>query len=106
MTKIPSVEERVIKFQKEFWEISGESAFDLARKQDAYVTQALQAQRDAGTREERARIRATLPKFTIGKCFSCEECSCRMKYKDGFNSAIRQVDELLSSLEEIINPTH
>jgi len=47
MTKIPSVEERVAKFQKEFWKISGKSAPDLDRKQDEYITEALTADRTA-----------------------------------------------------------
>ena len=47
MTKIPSVEESVAKFQKEFWKISGKSAPDLDRKQDEYITQALTEQRTA-----------------------------------------------------------
>jgi len=44
--QIPSVEESVAKFQKEFWKISGKSAPDLDRKQDEYITQALAEERD------------------------------------------------------------
>jgi len=58
MTKIPSVEERVAKFQKEFWKISGKSAPDLDRKQDEYITQALTAERTALLTELREVIQA------------------------------------------------
>jgi len=87
------------KISAEIYDIIGDYFFvvKLDKKERQELKKKLSTSIHQAIAEDRERVRATLPKFTIGKCFSCEECPCKMKYKDGFNGAIREVDDLLSS---------
>lgn len=90
------IEECVKRFREEFWKLSGESAGELDRKQDKYVSELLSSEIETAQREERERIAKEIgakEKSVYEVCLHgtselCDACIARTWYNYAIKASV------------------